>query len=158
MINKRVILQEKGITLIALVVTIIVLLILASVTISLALNNNGLIERAGETSNVWKNAINDEELMFQQADREIGEQSGNSEPQVTKTVIKAGDTTISGDSISGNETLKSMYGENTDYTSVDGVTWQLFYDDEDNIYLIASEWVPGNTLPSELLVSSPFRN
>ena len=37
--------KNKGITLIALVVTIIVLLILAGVTLSLALNNNGLISR-----------------------------------------------------------------------------------------------------------------
>lgn len=36
---------EKGITLVALVITIIVLLILAGVTISLVLNN-GLIDRA----------------------------------------------------------------------------------------------------------------
>ena len=35
--------QEKGITLIALVVTIVVLLILAGVSISLVLNNNGVI-------------------------------------------------------------------------------------------------------------------
>ena len=33
--------QERGITLIALVVTIVVLLILAGVSISLVLNNNG---------------------------------------------------------------------------------------------------------------------
>lgn len=39
-------LRETGITLIALVVTIIVLLILAGVTISIALDNGGLIERA----------------------------------------------------------------------------------------------------------------
>lgn len=37
--------SEKGITLVALVITIIVLLILAGVTISLVLNN-GLIDRA----------------------------------------------------------------------------------------------------------------
>ena len=37
--------QEKGITLIALVVTIVVLLILAGVSISLVLNNNGVISK-----------------------------------------------------------------------------------------------------------------
>ena len=40
--------QEKGITLIALVVTIVVLLILAGVSISLVLNNNGVISKAKE--------------------------------------------------------------------------------------------------------------
>ena len=38
--------QEEGITLIALVVTIVVLLILAGVSISLVLNNNGVISKA----------------------------------------------------------------------------------------------------------------
>ena len=37
--------EEKGITLIALVVTIVVLLILAGVSISLVLNNNGVISK-----------------------------------------------------------------------------------------------------------------
>ena len=35
--------KEKGITLVALVVTIVVLLILAGVSISLVLSNNGVI-------------------------------------------------------------------------------------------------------------------
>ena len=43
--------QEKGITLIALVVTIVVLLILAGVRISLVLNNNGVISKAKDSKN-----------------------------------------------------------------------------------------------------------
>ena len=30
---------------------------------------------------------------------------------------------------------------------MDGITWQLFLDDETNIYLIASDFVPNNKLP-----------
>ena len=37
--------KQKGITLVALVITIIVLLILAGVSISLALGNNGVLTR-----------------------------------------------------------------------------------------------------------------
>ena len=43
--------QEKGITLIALVVTIVVLLILAGVSINLVLNNNGVISKAKDAKN-----------------------------------------------------------------------------------------------------------
>ena len=43
--------QEEGITLIALVVTIVVLLILAGVSISLVLNNNGVISKAKDSKN-----------------------------------------------------------------------------------------------------------
>lgn len=44
--------SEKGITLIALVVTVIVLLILASVTIAVALGDNGLINRSKQAKNL----------------------------------------------------------------------------------------------------------
>ena len=44
--------QEEGITLIALVVTIVVLLILAGVSISLVLNNNGVISKAKDAKNL----------------------------------------------------------------------------------------------------------
>ena len=42
--------QEKGITLIALVVTIIVLIILAGVSINLVLGDNGVITKSKEAS------------------------------------------------------------------------------------------------------------
>ena len=48
--------QEKGITLIALVVTIVVLLILAGVSISLVLNNNGVISKAKEARDKYAEA------------------------------------------------------------------------------------------------------
>ena len=50
---KRETLREKGITLIALVVTIIILLILAAVTISLILGQGGLLQRAKNAGNVY---------------------------------------------------------------------------------------------------------
>ena len=53
--------KEKGITLIALVVTIIVLLILAGVAISLTIGNNGLFTRAQNAVNVWNEATKKEE-------------------------------------------------------------------------------------------------
>ena len=49
--NKRNNLGEKGITLIALVVTIVVLLILAGVSINALFGNNGIIEKAQEAQN-----------------------------------------------------------------------------------------------------------
>ena len=53
--------QEKGITLIALVVTIIIMLILAGVSIKLAIDNNGVIENAKEAKDQYEQAqANDE--------------------------------------------------------------------------------------------------
>ena len=53
--------QEKRITLIALVVTIVVLLILAGVSISLVLNNNGVISKAKDAKNQYAEAKTNEE-------------------------------------------------------------------------------------------------
>ncbi len=48
--------KERGITLIALVVTIIVLLILAGVAISLTIGQGGIFQRAQNAANTWRNA------------------------------------------------------------------------------------------------------
>lgn len=49
---KKYYLNQKGITLIALVVTIVVLLILAGVSINALFGNNGIISRAKDTKKV----------------------------------------------------------------------------------------------------------
>ena len=48
--------QVKGITLIALVVTVIVLLILAGVAINLTVGDNGLFKRAQNAADTWQMA------------------------------------------------------------------------------------------------------
>ena len=52
--------KEKGITLVALVITIIVLLILAGVTISLVVSDNGVINKAKGAKTNMGNAQNRE--------------------------------------------------------------------------------------------------
>ena len=47
---------KNGITLIALVVTIVVLLILAGISINMTLGNNGIITKAKEARNAMSNA------------------------------------------------------------------------------------------------------
>ncbi len=48
--------KQNGITLIALVITIVVLIILAGVAISLTLSENGLFNRSREAVNQYKQA------------------------------------------------------------------------------------------------------
>ncbi|MBR3324712.1 MAG: hypothetical protein IKG14_01515 [Clostridia bacterium] len=69
--SKKINLKETGITLVALVVTIIVLLILAGVTLTLALNNNGVLDRAQYASNTWANATKDETAMMGQMESDV---------------------------------------------------------------------------------------
>ena len=60
-IAKKLKLQERGITLIALVVTIIILLILAGVTLNIALSDNGLFGKAKKAADDYKEAQSEEE-------------------------------------------------------------------------------------------------
>ena len=60
--------EQKGITLVALVVTIIVLIILAGVSISLILGENGIIAKAREARALQANAQNHEREELVNAD------------------------------------------------------------------------------------------
>lgn len=59
---RRVIKEEKGITLVALIVTIIILIILAGITISLSLEEDGIINHAREAKEQYQNAQQYEEV------------------------------------------------------------------------------------------------
>ena len=52
--------KEKGITLVALVVTIVVLLILAGVSITMVLGNNGIVKKAQDAKTNYTAAAADE--------------------------------------------------------------------------------------------------
>ena len=59
--NKRNYTRENGITLIALVVTIVVLLILAGVSVNALFGNSGIIEKAKEAQNAMNKAKENDE-------------------------------------------------------------------------------------------------
>ena len=69
--------SKRGITLISLVITVIVLLILATVAINLAVNSEGLFTKTGQTANSWNSSVAEEEReltdLLQLAD-EIGKE------------------------------------------------------------------------------------
>ena len=67
---KKINYKEKGITLVALVITIIILLILAGVTINTALSENGLFKMAKKAVNEYQEA----EKQEQEAIEEIAEE------------------------------------------------------------------------------------
>ena len=55
--------NKRGITLIALVVTIIILLILAGVTINMVLGDNGILNKTKVAAEKYQNAANEEQAM-----------------------------------------------------------------------------------------------
>lgn len=63
--------KQRGITLIALIVTVIVLLILAGVTIGTLFGENGIITRANEAKTKTEEASREEKINLQKAAEEI---------------------------------------------------------------------------------------
>ena len=178
---------SDGITLIALVITIIVLLILAGISISMLAGDNGILQKAttakenttnsqitekiqlayhaaltGGQGSYTKDTLMDELKKEFETDYDVDDSDNKNwkmKAQGQEVIIPAGKkdnskvtikTLNTNTNLKGVPDLSTYYGETTDYTSVDNVQWQLFYDDDGYIYLIASDYVPINTLPSEL--------
>ena len=98
--------QEKGITLIALVVTIVVLLILAGVSISLVLNNNGVISKAKYAKNQYAEAQTNDEKQLNEVsdwiDTKVGDTTGGGSASTVDGVpIPAGFVYVGGTKASG---------------------------------------------------------
>ncbi len=77
--------EEKGITLIALIITIIVLLILAGITLSMILGPNGIIQTATEARDKTEEAALNEQLMFNKVDDFLEEQLKSELAEETET-------------------------------------------------------------------------
>ena len=89
--------NDKGITLIALVITIIVMLILVGVTISMSVNG-GLFTYAGRAASETNKAIEDEKAMLDLEENLTPEQLAFKFETLGYTVTVYGDTNLDGES------------------------------------------------------------
>ena len=139
--------NKKGITLIALVVTIVVLLILAGVTISLLLDENGIIKKSKDARREYGQAKANEQEDLSNLSDMIDEATAEPTPKVNVNT-KAGDnSTINGKKGNANNptipagyipinTETSNWGNGKDAPSQDSVKHGLVIKDEQN-----NEWV-----------------
>ena len=81
--NKQAVLN-KGITLVALVITVIILIILASVSFSVLLGSNGLIEKSKQGATQYK-----EESIFEYINLAVISASTNTEAKIDENVLKS---------------------------------------------------------------------
>jgi len=115
--------KQKGITLIALVVTIIVLIILAGVSISLVLGDNGIVTKAKEAKQNMQVAANEEQSSLANLEVAIeneGGAGGSSTPQISINDLKAGDyikydTGVSSVGENGVITCRVLYEASSEY-------------------------------------------
>ena len=107
---------DRAITLIALIVTIIVLLILAGVTINLAINNQGIFNKAKTATRAYKNATEDERTGLDEADKEIAKYMPKEGAEGGSGSESSGGTTGSGSSDSGGSVTSPDAPTTTNYT------------------------------------------
>ena len=65
--------EKRGITLIALAVTIVIILILAGVTIDAVFSENGIINKAKEAANSMNNAVTNDQAKLNELFNELDE-------------------------------------------------------------------------------------
>ena len=85
------IMKNKGITLVALVVSIIIMLILAGVTLNIALGDNGIIKQAQKAADLTKESMENEEKDFGMLVDELDEVVAQSLPSTVKEAIQKGE-------------------------------------------------------------------
>ena len=118
--------RQKGITLIALVVTIVVLIILATVSIITVFGDNGIISRAEESKSQTKEAMKKEEITLAVA------ASYNNEGKIDHNLLK--------DNLNKIEGIKTIQKIETDEEKslearVDALPSTVFTDDDDVIFI-----------------------
>ncbi len=136
--------NQSGITLVALVVTIVVLLILAGISIRLALDNNGIITRAGDAKEKYGQAKENEQTDLDNASDWMEGITGPSivEPEniddweyetkddgtLTITGYKGTKTeVVIPNSIDGVR-VKRLYGATTAYSTSQGIKMSIWDD------------------------------
>ena len=102
--------QEKGITLIALVVTIVVLLILAGVSVNALFGNSGIIEKAKEAQNKMDKATENDQKQIGELtnwlDNQVNGTTGSDDNQTTLPKI----STLVGTVVDKNTKAEDAYG------------------------------------------------
>ena len=125
---KKILKKEKGITLIALVITIIVLIILAGISISLVLGDNGIVTKAKQAKEQTEQAKSNEESSLNEAVKYVedlgtsndGGSTPNPTPTLTTKDLKAGtyikyDTGVSSVGTNGVVTCRVLYDASSQY-------------------------------------------
>ena len=173
--------KPEGITLIALVVTIIVLLILAAVTISVLPGDSGILKNTEKAKEETEKATIIENIKIDIMDKQINN-NGNISDYELKNILETkygilqsstSNTILDSILITNDnkyqipvrdiyngplkETLvgkitSQNYGDKVIYNAPNGInTWKIFYSDNENVFLIASDYVPKNAVNLENL-------
>lgn len=148
--KKKYRIKSRGITLIALIITIIVLLILAGVSLSLVMNG-GILEKSQLAVNEYQKVANEEKNELDNIDKYIENKLNEIGLGEDDGIIEVGDIVTAGDIASVND-KSDIYGaivEGYNCANNNGVdAWKIFYADSENIYLITSDYIHKDYCPN----------
>ena len=151
--------NNKGITMIALIITIIVLLILAGISIAMLTGNNGLLEKAKTAKEETKNAEEQENLILSDYENKIDEVVGSRD----ETTIKQQNTMSDEEHFTGEYYYngKPIYAKTIYIASLPNSKTATYNHNILNVELIwcdvsksFCQWSAGHTAPMPFLNNS----
>ena len=121
--------EEKGITLVALIITIVIMLILVAVSINILINSN-LIGHAEKTGEAYAGAIKNEENL------------GNDGITINDKKYGSLEEYLYGKGVVANSKIGNYVNYKSDYDNDENTKddWRVFYNDGKNVYLISSDY------------------
>lgn len=134
--KKKIKSDSKGVTLIALAITIIILLILSGITINALFGDNGLISAAKKAKDDTKQDEINTEQGIDNLINGMNKVLGIKSYQIASEPEKYYGRKVN--YVAGNENFQNELE----------VSWKIFYADNEHIYLIASDYVPVDKLPN----------
>ena len=129
--------RTNGITLIALIITIIVLLILAGVALATLTGQGNIIGNAENAVGKYNNSVSSEQQLLNEIEKYFQNYLEGENVEEDKGVP------VDKTEIANNP--EEHFGGYVDYTTPNGdpdVKWRIFYADEENVYLIADSFIP----------------
>ena len=148
--------ENKGITLIALVITIIVLLILAGVSIAMLTGENGILNQAAKAKEETEKAQANESLILDEYNKFLNNAIGGTG---STTPPETGGEEVTASDIADN---KDAIGKDVEGYEAEGVIeWKIFYagtmpgETEPHIYLISSDYIPYEVIPNSTAGNKP---
>ena len=149
--------NDNAITIVGLVITIIVTLIIAGISIAILLGEGGIIKQAKSAKDNTKKSSETENKMMEKHIAKINEiTSGNLNKN--EDTDKEETDHPKGNAKQIKENAKNTYGKevsnyvvkeakNKEIQADKDVKWKIFYANDENVYLIADSYVKNTSLP-----------
>ncbi len=143
--------KERGITLIALVVTVIILLILAGVTLNIALSDNGLFSKTKKATEDYKQAQSEEEEAIRQISTQfysdyVGAKVTGYSPKTDTVKIEGTTSGVDSKTDSNGKQLEGVADDFSQTFTTKEISWRVWDYDGNTLRIIGDPTTDALTL------------